>query len=556
MSGRIVGISGTTVLAEISGTGLYELVLVGDARMAGEVIKIEGGRAFVQVFEDTRGLGIGEEVIGTGNPLTVTLGPGLLGNIYDGLQRPLERLRAESGPFIRNVSGLAPLDVERKWEYRSAKSTGERVKNGEVLGYFEEGEFAHPVTFHGQDGEIERAAEGRVTVEAVLAELKDGRKILGNTRWSVRKARPYRRKLTLGEPLVTGQRIIDFLYPVARGGTAIMPGGFGTGKTILEQSIAKFADVDIVIYVGCGERGNEMTDLIEEFGALKDRRTEKKLMQRTILVANTSNMPVAARESSIYTGVAMGEYYRDMGYHVLLLADSLSRWAEALREISSSLGEMPGEEAYPAYLASQISAFFERAGAVETLSGEKGSLTMICSVSPPGGDFTEPVTQACFRVAGGSLMLDTSLAHQRHFPAINWSQSYSLYRRDLREYFTERYSEHWEDLYGRVQEILRQEARLQEITEIVGYEGLRDADRLVMETAKRLRIEFLQQNAYSDDAFCPPEKTLSMLEGIMEFHDSASRKLEQGRGLEEILAEARKDGAGEEGEKRNGEEGE
>ena len=553
MSGRVVGISGSTVVAEIAGIGLYELVLVGDARMTGEVIRIESGRVVVQVFEDTRGLGIGEEVTGTGHPLTVTLGPGLLGNIYDGLQRPLERLRAEAGPFIRIVGGLAPLDFERKWEYHPEKSPGERVESGEVLGYFAEGEFRHPVTFHGQEGEIERAAEGQVTVETVLAELKDGRKITGHTRWPVRKARPYRLKLPLAEPLVTGQRIIDFLYPVARGGTVIMPGGFGTGKTILEQSIAKFAGVDIVIYVGCGERGNEMTDLIEEFGALTDRWSEKKLMARTILVANTSNMPVAARESSIYTGVAMGEYYRDMGYHVLLLADSLSRWAEALREISSSLGEMPGEEAYPPYLASQISAFFERSGAVETLSGKKGSLTMICSVSPPGGDFTEPVTQACFRVAGGSLLLDTALAHQRHFPAINWSQSYSLYRRELREYFAEKYSGKWEELFGRVQELLRQETRLQEITEIVGYEGLRDADRLVMETAKRLRTEFLQQSAYGDDAFCPPEKTLSMLEGIMEFHDATALKLEQGQDLREILAEARPAGTGEERKKGNGE---
>ena len=427
------------------------------------------------------------------------------------------------------------------------------MKNGEVLGYFEEGEFRHPVTFYGKDGEVERTAAGEATVATVLAELKDGSKITGHTRWPVRKARPYRRKLPLGEPLVTGQRIIDFLHPVARGGTAIMPGGFGTGKTILEQSIAKFADVDMVIYVGCGERGNEMTDLIEEFRALQDRWSEKKLMERTVLVANTSNMPVAARESSIYTGVAMGEYYRDMGYHVLLLADSLSRWAEALREISSSLGEMPGEEAYPPYLASQISAFFERSGAVETLGGKKGSLTIICSVSPPGGDFTEPVTQACLRVAGASFMLDTSLAHQRHFPAINWSQSYSLYHRDLRAYFAEKHSAKWEELYGRVREILRQETQLQEITEIVGYEGLRDADRLVMESAKRLRTEFLQQNAYDEDAFCSPEKSLSMVEGIMESHDTASRKLEEGDGVEEILKEEGKAGAGAEPDKRNGE---
>lgn len=537
MSGKVVGISGATVAVELRGLSLYELVLVGDAHMTGEVVKLEGERAVVQVFEDTKGLGIGEQATGIGAPLTVTLGPGLLGNIYDGLQRPLESLRAEAGPFIRTFTGLTPLDFQKEWQFHPEKSGGDKVKEGDILGYFEEGRFRHPVIFRGEDGGVRKVVGGRLTVDTVLAELEDGRKITGCERWPVRKTRPHRRKLPPGEPMVTGQRIIDYLYPLARGGTAIMPGGFGTGKTILEQSIAKFADVDIVIYVGCGERGNEMTELIEEFRDLKDPWSERSLMERTILVANTSNMPVAARESSIYTAVAMGEYYRDMGYHVLLLADSLSRWAEALREISSSLGEMPGEEGYPTYLASRLSAFFERSGVVETLGGKAGSLTMVFSVSPPGGDFTEPVTQACLRVAGAFHMLDTSLAHRRHFPAINWNQSYSLYRRDLQEHFIEKHSERWEELHDRARDILSEEAALQEITEIVGYEGLRDADRLLMKTAERLRREFLQQNAYTEDAFCPPDEALSILARIVEFHDTAARKLGEGGGLDEILKE-------------------
>lgn len=459
MTGKIKGISGPTVSVEMSGLKLYDMVYVGHAMLTGEVVRLEKDRTVVQVYEDTRGLGIGEPVKGAGMPLTVRLGIGLLSGMFDGLQRPLKRLREDMGSFITD--------------------------SGET--------------------------------------------------WPVRIPRPYKRKLSPSWPLITGQRCIDFLFPIARGGTVIMPGGFGTGKTILEQSIAKFADVDIVVYVGCGERGNEMAELIDDFSNLTDPWTGRDLMERTILVVNTSNMPVAAREASIYTAVTMAEYYRDMGYHVLLLADSLSRWAEALREISSSLEEMPGEEGYPTYLASRLSAFFERAGVVETLSGKVGSLSMVLSVSPPGGDFTEPVTQACLRTAGTFLMLDTSLAHRRHFPAINYFQSYSLYAKDVIPDFKERVSSQWEELMHRCREILQREDALREVAEIVGVEGLQDADRLLMKASEMIRLKFLCQNAYTDDAFSHPERTISKIAEILEFYDHAAERLKNGASLDEAL---------------------
>ncbi|TNF52732.1 V-type ATP synthase subunit A, partial [bacterium] len=408
---------------------------------------------------------------------------------------------------------------------------------GEPLGYVEEGDFRHVINYqNNSEGKISRLTEGALSLDESVATLEDGSVIQGFHEWPVRIPRPYRKKFPPSEPLVTGQRIIDFLYSVAKGGTAIMPGGFGTGKTILEQSIAKFADVDIVVYVGCGERGNEMAEMIEEFEQLEDPWTKKKLMERTVLCVNTSNMPVAAREASIYTAIAMAEYYRDMGFHVLLLADSISRWAEALREISTSLEEMPGEEGYPTYLASRLSSFIERAGVVETLDGKIGSLSMMLAVSPPGGDFTEPVTQSCLRTTGAFLMLDTALAHRRHFPAINWFQSYTLYERELLRYFREKVSPEWEEIRHRCKEILQREEKLREVVEIVGVEGLQDPDRLLMHIAERIRLEFLGQNAYSDDAFSPPDKTLSMIKQLLDFYDSSAGKLEQGISLEDIIA--------------------
>lgn len=536
MSGRIIGISGPTVSVDLPGLKLYERVYVGHAMLTGEVVRLERKRAVVQVYEETRGLAVGEPVKGAGAPLIVRLGPGLLGGMFDGLQRPLERLRDDMGPFITGGKELYALDYLRPWRFRPALKKGDRASLGTVIGHVEEGAFHHAIPFtRQQEGTIATMAGEEICLAESLGTLEDGTDIAGCNEWPVRAPRPFRRKLPSTEPLVTGQRSIDLLYPLARGGTAVIPGGFGTGKTILEQSIAKFADVDIVVYVGCGERGNEMADLIEEFRELKDPWTDRRLMDRTILVVNTSNMPVAAREASIFTAVTMAEYYRDMGYHVLFLADSLSRWAEALREISSSLEEMPGEEGYPTYLASRLAGFVERAGVVETLSGAVGSLSMILSVSPPGGDFTEPVTQACLRTAGTFLMLDTSLAHRRQFPAINWFQSYSLHEQEIIRHFTTAVSPEWESAVRQCRKLLKEEEALREVAEIVGAEGLQDADRLLMHAAEMIRQDFLGQNAYSDDAFSPPEKTLERISNITAFYEDALKKLEAGTALEEIL---------------------
>ena len=502
--------------------------------LIGEVVRLEKDRAVVQVYENTKGLGIGEPVKEVGMPLTVRLGPGLLSGMFDGLQRPLERLVEEMGPFISSGREFYALDYSKKWEFHPFKKRGDDVRQAEAVGYVQEGRFRHYISSN-LEGRISSIISGDFTLGDPVAELEDGEEIAGCFEWPVRKPRPYKKKLLPSGPLVTGQRCIEMLFPLAKGGTAIFPGGFGTGKTVLEQSIAKAADVDIVVYVGCGERGNEMAELINDFSSLKDPRTGSRLMERTILVVNTSNMPVAAREASMYTAVSMAEYYRDMGYHVLLLADSISRWAEALREIASSLEEMPGEEGYPTYLASRLSGFFERSGVVETLDGKIGSLSMVLSVSPPGGDLTEPVTQACLRSAGAFFMLDTSLAHRRHFPAINWSQSYSLYESGLSGYFIDQISPRWEELRQRCKEVLRKESSLAEIADIIGIEGLQDNDRLLMRAAERIRLEFLCQNAYTEDAFSSPDKTVSLLAKIMEFYDSAAARLREGVPLDEIL---------------------
>lgn len=534
--GKIRGISGPTVQAELPGLKLYERVYVGGTMLTGEVVRVERDKAVIQVYEDTRGLAAGEPVMGVGMPLTVRLGPGLLSAMFDGLQRPLERLRREMGPFITGGKEMYGLDYMKRWNFTPLVKEGDPVAYGAVIGTVEEGPFAHYIMCSSKTGgRVASIRKGDISLDEALGEFEDGVEIPGCHEWPVRIARPFRKKVAPRGPLVTGQRIVDFLFPLARGGTAIIPGGFGTGKTILEQAIAKFADVDIVVYVGCGERGNEMADMIAEFEELTDPWTKKRLRERTVLVVNTSNMPVAAREASIYTAVTMAEYYRDMGYHVLFLADSLSRWAEALREISASLEEMPGEEGYPTYLASRLSGFMERAGVVETLSGKTGSLSMILSVSPPGGDFTEPVTQACLRTTGAFLMLDTALAHSRHFPAINWFQSYSLYMGDVTGHYRETVSSDWETLRLRCRQMLQQEQSIREVAEIVGAEGLQDPDRLLMRTAERIRTEFLAQNAYSEDAFSPPDHTVDILRKIFEFHDRAAAKLKQGTSLEEAM---------------------
>jgi V/A-type H+-transporting ATPase subunit A len=404
----------------------------------------------------------------------------------------------------------------------AARQPGDRIADGEVLGYVEEGPFRHGIRATGGAGILRSISGGECSEDVPVAELEDGRSILAWHEWPVRVPRPYRRKLSRFEPLVTGQRCIDFLFPLARGGSAIFPGGFGTGKTLLEQSIAKFADVDIVIYVGCGERGNEMAEMLEDFAVLNDPWSHRPLMSRTVVVVNTSNMPVAAREASIYTAATLAEYYRDQGLHVLLLADSLSRWAEALREISSALEEMPGEEGYPTYLASRMAEFFARAGVVETLDGRTGSLTVLLSISPPGGDFTEPVTQACLRNTGAFFMLDTALAHRRHFPAIHWFQSFSLYEAEVAAHLDRQVAPDWSALRNETRALLQREESLREVAEIVGTEGLQDADRLLMRTAERVRREFLAQNAYTDDAFSTPAQTRGRILAILENYRAAA----------------------------------
>ncbi len=537
MTGKITGISGPTVSVDLKGLTLYERVYVGRAMLTGEVVRIQDTQSMIQVYEDTRGLAIGEPVKGTGMPLTVRLGPGLLSGMFDGLQRPLRKLREKTGPFIKPAKEeTTPLDHARQWVFHPLKRKGDKVAGGEIIGYVEEGHVKHYIPCNNDaGGKLLWVAEGEFCLDDPIGELEGGVKLFGYHEWPVRVPKPYKKKFPPSQPLITGQRSIDFLFTVTKGGTAVLPGGFGTGKTILEQSIAKFADVDIVVYVGCGERGNEVAELIEELETLKDPWTNRDLMERTILGVNTSNMPVAAREASIYTAVTMAEYYRDMGFHVLLIADSISRWAEALREISSSLEEMPGEEGYPTYLASRLSGFLERAGVVETASGTTGSLSIVLSVSPPGGDFTEPVTQSCLRVAGTFLMLDTSLAHRRHFPAINWFQSYSLYGKELFRYYKEKVSDEWEDTQLKCRETLQKEEELREVAEIVGLEGLQDADRLLMHVAERIRLEFLCQNAYTDDAFSPPEQTFSKIKQLLDYYDISSERLKKGEALDEIL---------------------
>jgi V/A-type H+-transporting ATPase subunit A len=468
--------------------------------------------------------------------LTVHLGPGLLGGIFDGLQRPLSLLQQGSGDFIASGQNPFPLDCTRSWAFSSERQSGDQVRVGETFGKVKEGHIDH-LLMSPHAGVLEQLHTGKLQLEHPAAVLAGGQPLHGWHSWPVRKARPYRQKLQPTAPLITGQRCLDFLFPLLKGGVAIVPGGFGTGKTVLEQTIAKFADVDVVVYVGCGERGNEMAGLLDEFGELEDPRSKRPLMERTIVVANTSNMPVAARESSIFTAVTMAEYYRDMGLDVLFLADSLSRWAEALREISAALEEMPGEDGYPTYLGSRLSGFIERAGVVETLSAGQGSLSMILAVSPPGADFAEPVTQACLRVAGALYMLDTQLAHRRHFPAINWTQSFSLYSDTALAHFSEQHGE-WAKLQARCRDLLQREDALREVAEVVGMEGLQDGDRLLMRTAEKIRLDFLCQNSFTEDAYTSPESTIEHIAALIEEHDRLAAALDGGALLDDLLKEA------------------
>jgi V/A-type H+-transporting ATPase subunit A len=539
--GSVVKISGPTVVASgLDEAGLYEVVSVGDEGLVGEVIRIRAGLATIQVYEDTDGLGLGEPVVASGEPLMVELGPGLLGQIFDGVQRPLATLASLSGDFIRRGISHAALDREKRWRFEPLVRAGQELAEGQVLGTIREtGSLVHRVLAPpGVNGRIASVKDGEVTVSDAVVVLEDGRRVPLLQRWPVRQRRPFKRRLTPELPFLTGQRVLDTFFPIAVGGTAIIPGGFGTGKTVLEQTLAKFAAADVIVYVGCGERGNEMTDVLTEFPALEDPRTGAPLMDRTVLVVNTSNMPVAAREASIYTGVTIAEYFRDMGYQVALMADSTSRWAEALREISSRLEEMPGEEGYPTYLATRLGAFFERAGRVIPLSGEgEGAVTIVGAVSPPGGDFSEPVTQASLRISGALWALSTDLAYRRHFPAIDWVQSFSLYAERFHEWFGREVGKEWITLREDAMRLLQKERELQDIVQLVGLDAVQDQERVVIESARLVREGFLRQSALSSaDASCPPKKALAMLRLLLHYSERSSQALGAGASLKAILA--------------------
>ena len=541
--GTLSKITGPVVVADgMTGTKMYDVVRVGDAGLMGEVIRLEGELATIQVYEDTSGLLIGEPVESTGAPLKLELGPGLLSSIYDGIQRPLPVIAEETGSdFIARGTVASALDRSKKWDFTPVAKVGQAVTGGDVIGTTPEGgTVIHRVMVPPDvKGTIATIVEpGSYTIDEVVAKLEDGAEITMSQWWPVRYGRPYKRKLDPTTPFMTGMRILDTFFPVALGGNAIIPGGFGTGKTVTQQSLAKWADVDIIIYVGCGERGNEMTEVLAEFPELDDPRTGHKLMDRTVLVANTSNMPVAAREASIYTGVTLAEYYRDMGYSVAMMADSTSRWGEALREVSGRLEEMPGEEGYPAYLATRLASFYERSGRVEALGdGERvGSVTMVGAVSPAGGDMSEPMTQNSLRVTGAFWALDTSLAHRRHFPAISWTKSYTLYLGQVRDWFEDEVADDWRVVRERAMSILQKETELQEIVQLVGPDALPETEKIILEVARMLREDFLQQFAFDEiDAYCPPKKAYWILKTILAFNDAATQAMSRGVSLRQVM---------------------
>ncbi|WP_287152995.1 V-type ATP synthase subunit A [Candidatus Solincola tengchongensis] len=543
-AGVVVKVSGPLVVArDLPEPKMYDLVKVGKDRLMGEIIELRGNLASIQVYEETAGLGPGDEVISTGEPLSVELGPGLLTSIYDGVQRPLDVIRAKYGNYVTRGVEEPGLSRERRWAFTPAVKVGDEVGPGDILGTVPETKvIAHRVMVPvGVEGRVSEIKEGEFTVEdtvAVVETPKGEVPVSMMQRWPVRRPRPYAAKMTPHEPLVTGQRIVDTFFPISKGGTACVPGPFGSGKTVLQHAIAKWANAQIVVFVGCGERGNEMTDVLLEFPELTDPYSGEPLMLRTVLIANTSNMPVAAREASVYTGITIAEYYRDMGYHVALQADSTSRWAEALREISGRLEEMPGEEGYPAYLGTRLAAFYERAGRVVCLGKDRreGSVSAIGSVSPPGGDLSEPVTQATLRVVKVFWGLEDRLAFARHFPAINWLNSYSLYLDKVEDYWRREVEPAYAELREEAMGILQREAELQEVVRLIGIEALSDQERLIMETAKSLREDFLQQNAFDDaDAFTSLRKQYRLLRLIMTYHRLAARELEKGRPIEELI---------------------
>jgi len=525
--GKIYRIAGPVVTAVGISPRMYDVVQVGEERLIGEVIKLTGNKTVVQVYEDTSGVRPGEEVIDTGQPLVTELGPGLLGSVYDGIQRPLPDLREAMGDFIQRGVTAPGLDRKRKWHFTPAVQNGAKVSSGQVLGTLPESNVEHRVMVpHGVSGTVEEIGAGDYTVEDVIATI-GGKEVTMLQRWPVRRARPFPQKMLPDVPLITGQRILDTLFPLSKGGTGAIPGGFGTGKTVTQQQLSKWSDADIVVYVGCGERGNEMTEVLTSFPELEDPRSGNPLMGRTVLIANTSNMPVAAREASVYTGITIAEYYRDMGYDVSLMADSTSRWAEAMREISSRLEEMPGEEGFPAYLAARLSEFYERAGRIITYSGGQGSVSVVGAVSPPGGDLSEPVTQNTLRIVRVFWALDSKLRERRHFPAIDWLTSYSLYTGTLDKWFRDNVAEDFPRLRSWAMEILQREAELQEIVQLVGSDALPDEQKLVLEVARMIREIFLQQNAFHPvDTYSPLSRQYAFMRAIRKFSDLAERAVE------------------------------
>ena len=543
--GTVVKISGPLVVAEgMRDANMFDVVRVSDTRLIGEIIEMHGDRASVQVYEETAGLGTGAKVESTGEPMSAELGPGLIKSIYDGIQRPLAAIRAVSGNNLARGVEVPSLDREALWKFTPTVKAGDKVSGGDIIGTVPETDIVlHKIMVpNGVEGTVKSVSEGEFHVDdtvCVIETEKGEKELTMIQKWPVRRGRPYKKKLSPDMPLVTGQRVVDCLFPIAKGGVAAIPGPFGSGKTVTQHQLAKWADADIIVYIGCGERGNEMTDVLNEFPELIDPNTGKSLMERTVLIANTSDMPVAAREASVYTGITIAEYYRDMGYSVALMADSTSRWAEALREMSGRLEEMPGDEGYPAYLGSRLAQFYERAGRVISTGkeGREGALSVIGAVSPPGGDISEPVSQATLRIVKVFWGLDANLAYQRHFPAINWLTSYSLYADSLGEWYNNNVSADWMKLRARFMEILHDEAELKEIVKLIGMDALSSNDRLNMETARSIREDFLHQLAFHEvDTYTSLKKQLYMMKLILGFNDEAADAVAKGADIEKISA--------------------
>ena len=541
--GKVAKVIGPVVHArEIDKAKMLDLVEVGDDHLVGEIVKLEGSHAAIQVYEDTTGLAPGANIYSAGVPLSVELGPGLLGTIYDGIQRPLEVIKDQSDQYIQKGIHVSPLDRQHKWDFTPVIANEAEVAGGEIVGTVQEtGLIEHRVLVPpGVNGRVEWiAGKGSYTIDETVAKVKGAHNEIAEVkmlqRWPVRTARPVKNRLPLSLPLITGQRVVDTLFPVAKGGTVVVPGGFGTGKTMIQHALSKWSDADIIVYIGCGERGNEMTDVLISFPELIDPRSHRPIMERTVLIANTSNMPVAAREASIYTGITIAEYYRDQGYHVAIMADSTSRWAEALRELSGRMEEMPADEGFPAYLPTRLAQFYERGGMADTFSGSEGSISIVGSVSPPGGDFSEPVTQHTKRFVRCLWALDRQLANARHYPAISWLDSYSEYVGEISDWWQERSGGEWVELRQRIMNLLQQEGKLLQVVKLVGPDVLPDTQRIVLETCTMFKNAFLQQNSYDAiDMYCTPEKQIKMLRVIIDFYDLGLANIKKGANIHQI----------------------